>query len=93
MPHKAAQSLAAGVSMRKKIEGVCEEIRVMMPVSDGLCMSVFLSISGDESKPTLCSLGAALRVVKGAQVVIPLGLNVVVVWAFWVRLWGCRYVG
>jgi hypothetical protein len=30
MSHKAVQSLAAGVSMRKRIEGVCEEIRGVM---------------------------------------------------------------
>ena len=42
MPHKAAQSLAAGVSVRKIIEGVCEEIRVMMSVLDGICLPVFV---------------------------------------------------
>ena len=49
MPYKAAQSLAAGISVRKIIEGVCEEIKVMMPMLDGLCRTVFLGILGDES--------------------------------------------
>ena len=42
MPHKAEQSLADGVFVRKRIEGGCEEIRVMMSVLDGLCLPVFL---------------------------------------------------
>ena len=45
----AVQSLADGFSVRKRIEGVCEEIRVMMSVLDGLCLPVFFSIMGDES--------------------------------------------
>ena len=49
MPHTTVQSLADGVSVMKRIEGVCEEIRVIMSVLDGLCLPVFLSILGDES--------------------------------------------
>ena len=49
MPHKAVQSLAGGVSVRKRIEAVYEEIRVIMSVLDGLFLPVFLSILGDES--------------------------------------------
>jgi hypothetical protein len=41
----------------------------------------------------VCSLGTPLRVAKGAPAVAPLGLSVVVVWAFWMGLLGCRYVG
>ena len=41
MPHRVAQSLADGVSVRKIIESVCEEIRVIMPVLDRLCLPVF----------------------------------------------------
>ena len=48
MPHKVAQSLAAGVSVRKGIEGMRYEIMVMMSVLDGLCLPVFFSILGDE---------------------------------------------
>jgi hypothetical protein len=42
MPRKAAQSLTAGVSVRKRIEDVCEEIRVMISVLDGLYLPVFV---------------------------------------------------
>ncbi len=42
MPHKVVQSLAGGVSARKRIEGVCEEKRVILSILDGLCLSVFL---------------------------------------------------
>ena len=40
----------------------------------------------------MCGVGAPLRVAKGALDVTPLGLSVVVVWAFGVGLWGCHYV-
>ena len=41
MPHKATQSLATGVSVRKIIEDVCEEIREIMSVLDGLSLPDF----------------------------------------------------
>jgi hypothetical protein len=49
MPHKAVQSLADGVSVRKIIKSVCEEIRVIMSVLDGLCIVRFCSIWDGES--------------------------------------------
>ena len=49
MPQRAVQSLADGISVSKRIEDVCEEIRVIMSVLDGLCLPVFLNILGDES--------------------------------------------
>jgi hypothetical protein len=42
MPHKVEQSLADGVFVRKRIEGVREEIRVILSVLDGLILPVFL---------------------------------------------------
>ena len=41
MPHKAEQSLSAGVSVRKRMSGFCVEMRAMMSVFDGLCRPVF----------------------------------------------------
>ncbi len=41
MPQKAEQSLATGVSVRKRMLGLWVEIRVMMSVFDGLCRPVF----------------------------------------------------
>jgi hypothetical protein len=42
MPHMDVKSLADGVFVRKRIESVCEESRVMMYALDGLCLPVFL---------------------------------------------------
>jgi hypothetical protein len=42
------QSLDDGVYVKKRIESVCEESRVMMFVLDRLCLHVFLSILGGE---------------------------------------------
>ena len=42
MPQRAAQSLSTGVSVRKRMSGMCVEIRLMMSVFDGLCLPVFV---------------------------------------------------
>jgi hypothetical protein len=41
MPQRAEQSLATGVSMRKRMYGLWVEMRAMMSVFDGLCRLVF----------------------------------------------------
>ena len=40
MPHRVVHPLLDGVSVRKGKEGVCEEIRVMMSVLDGLFLQM-----------------------------------------------------
>jgi len=45
----AEQSLADGVSVRRRTLGLWFLNRVMMSVLDGLCLPVFLSILRDES--------------------------------------------
>jgi hypothetical protein len=42
MPHRAEQSLADGVSVRKKTPGLWFLSRVMMYVLDGVCLPVFV---------------------------------------------------
>ncbi len=49
MPHGAERSLDGGISVRKRIEGVCEESRVIMTVWDGLCLLILSSVLGDAS--------------------------------------------
>ncbi len=41
MPHKSEQFLADGVSVPKRMEGVCEEIKVIIFMLDGLCLPAF----------------------------------------------------
>ena len=42
MPPRAEQSLATGVSVRKRMSGLWVEMRAMMSVFDGLCFPVFV---------------------------------------------------
>ncbi len=41
MPQRAEQSLAMGVSVKKRMSGLWVDMRAMMSVCDGLCCSVF----------------------------------------------------
>ena len=41
MPRRAEQSLATGVSVRKRMSGLWMEMRAMISVFDGLCLPVF----------------------------------------------------
>ena len=55
MPQRAVQSLATGVSVMKRMSGLCVEMREMMSVFDGLCLPVFLRVLSDNSKVVLCA--------------------------------------
>jgi hypothetical protein len=41
MPQRAEQSLAVGVSVRKRMSGLWFDMRAMMSVLEGLCRPVF----------------------------------------------------
>ncbi len=41
MPQRAAQSLVTGVYVRKRISGLCADMRAMMSVFEGMCHPVF----------------------------------------------------
>ena len=41
MPQRAEQSLAVGVSVRKRMSGLWFDMRAMMSVFEGLCRPVF----------------------------------------------------
>ncbi len=53
MPQRAEQSLAAGVSVRKRMYGLWVEMRAMISVFDGLCRPAFLCVLCDDGEVVL----------------------------------------